>query len=345
STPATLSLGAVDEVDQTWVNGVAVGAGAGGQRRYALAPGTLRAGENQIVTAIINTYKLGGLVGPAELQRIEFKDGGVVSLKTPWRYRIAASAQENGFPPRAPWEALAGISVIYNGMIAPIGVYALKGAVWYQGESDTGEPDSYRTKLSALMNDWRRRFGADLPFLIVQLPGYGAAPTEPEDSWAARLRDSQRAAASADDNAALVVTIDIGDPYDVHPANKQEVGRRLASAARRLVYGDNVDAVGPTATRALRKGDEVAISFNDVEGDLVAHGALRPIGFELCGAEEGTCRYVDASIKANQVLLAIPRKFAPVRVRYCWAESPVCTLSDESELPAGPFELPVEIAN
>lgn len=341
--PAVLTLGGVDEVDQTWVNGVGVGATSDGERRYPIAPGVLHAGDNDIVVAVMNTYKAGGLVGPAERQALVFGDGQKIALDGTWRYKVAASEDEAGFPPRAPWDVLGGLGVIYNGMIAPLGDFALKGAIWYQGESDTPVPDNYWMGLTALMKDWRRQFGEDLPFLIVQLAGYGSPPTAPEESGSAEVREAQRAAAAGDPYAELVVTIDIGDSYDVHPANKQELGRRLARAARHLVYGEDIVPTGPTAVSARREGKKVVIGFKDVEGGLVAHGAAYPIGFELCGAGPGSCRYAAAAVDGGEVKLDAGKP-PPVRVRYCWAESPICTLFDATGLPVGPFELPIETA-
>ncbi|HKD23054.1 MAG TPA: sialate O-acetylesterase, partial [Rhizomicrobium sp.] len=242
-------------------------------------------------------------------------------------------------PPRAPWESLAGLGMAYNAMIAPLGPYGVRGAVWYQGESDTGEPDAYRKQLAGLMADWRGQFARDLPFFVVQLPDYGMPPLKPADSGWAKLREAQREAVAADKNAALVVTIDIGDRYDVHPANKQEVGRRLALAARKLVFGENVVASGPVAIHAVREGRRIAVHFDDVEKGLVTYSSAEPIGFELCGK---TCSYASAEIAHGEIQLAIPARTTPAWVRYCWADSPICTLFDGAGLPAAPFDLPIE---
>ena len=334
---ATLSLGTIDEIDMTWVNGKVVGgtSGAGARRSYTLPPGTLRAGANVIVVNALDTYATGGIYGPAQDRTLRLESGVTHALRN-WRFRIAPGV---GSPPRMPWEATGGLTVIHNGMIAPIGPFNLRGVVWYQGESNTGDPEAYLRLLAGLMSDWRSKFGADLPFLIVQLAGYGAPATAPLNSGTARLREAQRQAVLNDRHAGLAVTIDIGDRYDIHPANKQELGRRLARAARRVVYAEAISPSGPVAGSAKQEGADVVVSFNDVDGQLVAYSAAAPTGFELCGAEQSTCRFVSARLVANEVHLTVPPGTTPTRVRYCWADSPVCNLYDRSGLPAGPFEI------
>jgi sialate O-acetylesterase len=340
---ARLSLGGVDEIDQTWVNGISVGGGAAGDRTYEITPGILRAGDNTITVNVLNTYKLGGLTGPASQQSLRLKDGTAIPLG-PWLYKQDV-AMNVARPPRAPWEPIAGLSMAYNAMIAPIGPYGFRGAVWYQGEANTNgaDPARYGELLRGLMADWRGTYGADLPFLIVQLAAFGAAPTGPGESGWAEVRQAQAEVVAADAHADLAVTVDIGDRYDVHPANKQELGRRLARAARHVVYGENTIPTGPTATAAWPERGSVVVSFKDIgEGGLVAHGYDGPIGFEVCGAERGSCRYAPSRIVGGNVVLVVTRKGRPTRVRYCWANSPVCTLFDKTGLPAGPFELAIE---
>ena len=215
---AALSIGQVDEISAAWVNGIFAGDGSSENQTYKLPPGAMHAGSNVVAVNILNTYKKGGLIGPASIQGVLLDDGTKVPLSGVWHYNLVPQSVEE--PPRAPWEPLGGLSIAYNGLISPIEPYGLRGAVWYQGESDTGEPEAYRTLLPGLMRDWRQRFETDLPFLIVQLPNYGMPPTKPVDSGWAKLREAQRASVAADKNAALVVTTDLGEDYDVHPAQQ-----------------------------------------------------------------------------------------------------------------------------
>jgi sialate O-acetylesterase len=328
----SLSIGQVDEFGAAWMNGVFVGDGSSTPQVYRLPSGTVHAGSNVIAVNILNTYKKGGLLGPVS---VVLDNGTKLPLAGPWQYSLVPQSVPE--PPRAPWEPLGGLSIAYNGMIAPIEPYAFRGVLWYQGESDTGEPQAYRKLLPGLMQDWRERFKTDLPFLVVQLPNYGMPPVKPMNSGWAELRESQRASVAADKNAALVVTTDLGEDYDIHPPNKQEVGRRLALAARRLVYGEKIVASGPLALSAERNGSRVVIRFDDVERGLVAHGSDAPIGFELC--DRKSCRYATVAISGDRVSLRA--KTAPTHVRYCWADAPICTLFDGAGLPASPFDLPV----
>jgi len=335
---AVLALGPADEVDMTWVNGRAVGStyGAGPGREYTLPAGLLHEGTNVVVVNVLDTYRDGGLGGPASLHALHFADGSRAPLDGQWTWRMVPP--EVGTPPRAPWQTAAGLSTLYNGMIAPLGRYGLRGALWYQGESNTFEADRYADLLRALRTDWRSQFGADLPMLFVQLPNYGTPATKPGESDWASMRAAQRQVASEDPRSGMVVAIDLGDRYDIHPSNKQELGRRLARAARHLVYGEKTPAAGPVPLSASRNGDAVVVEFGDVTDGLVAYGADGPIGFELCGPDTGSCRYAGAEIWNHRVTLRSPAAHEATRIRYCWADSPVCTLFDGAGLPAGPFE-------
>ena len=291
--PATLSLGAIDEVDQTWVNGRVIRNtfGWGTRRTYRLPAGALRAGDNVVVVNVLSTWDAGGMTGPPDALALTFDDGTAVPLAGEWRYRAVPLSA--GRPPRAPWETIAGLTTLYNGMIAPMGPYGIRGAVWYQGETNADDPAGYEKLLGGLMASWRSQFGADLPFLVVQLPNFGAVPTAPVESNWADIRESQRRAVAADGRAGLAVTIDIGERDDIHPGNKQDVGRRLARAARHVIYGEAIAPSGPVPLSARREPAAVVVTFGDVERNLVSYSSSQAIGFELCGAGPGTCRFVE----------------------------------------------------
>lgn len=333
---ATLSLGVVDDLDQTWVNGVGVGSMFSWSegRDYRIAPAILRAGENEILVNLGDSWGPGGFQGPAERLKLTLADGSAKPLGTGWEYSVVPAAVGN--PPRAPWDTHAGLGTMYNGMIAPLGPLSLKGVAWYQGESDVGVP-GYDKRLAALMASWRRQFrDPQLPFLVVALAGFGKPVSQPVDSGWAALIDAQRRAAAADRRAALVVATDLGEQKDIHPPNKQEVGRRLALAARALAYGDGEAALSPLPLAAGREGDAVRVTLSR---GLRAIGGARPIGFELCAATQETCRWAEARVEGNAVVLAGDGKPA-TRVRYGWSDFPILTLYAE-DLPAPPFELPI----
>ena len=335
----TLWLGNVDEVDETWGNGRGVGSSyGGGDRHYTLPSGLLHAGDNVIVVNALNTYAGGGIIGPASTRALHFADGSSVPLDDAgWQYRKVPLAA--GTPPLAPWLSASGKTTLYNGMIAPLGHYGIRGALWYQGESNTGEAGNYRKLLEALRNEFRARFGADMPLLIVQLANYGAVPTHPVVSGTAELREAQRLVAQEDSHSGLAIAIDIGEHSDIHPANKQELGRRLARAARHVVYGEALASSGPTPLSVRREGEAVVVTFGDVSGKLLAYGADDLLGFELCGAQADSCRYAHAEIRNDHEVILHASVPAATRVRYAWADSPLVNLYDESSLPAGPFRL------
>jgi len=335
----TLGIGIADEIDTTWVNGQLIGSTSGGDpREYPLPTGLLHEGRNLVTVAVLDTYRDGGLIGPPQSQAVTLADGTRVPL-TGWQYRATPARFDS--PPRAPWQSSSGLSTLYNGMISPLGDFGLRGALWYQGESNTLEPELYGRLLRIYRQDLRRQFGKKLPLLVVQLAGFGAPSTQPVESGWAALRDQQRKVVAEDAASGLAVAVDIGERTDIHPANKQELGRRLARAARHVVYGEALSTSGPAITAARREGGAVTLQFAGVEQGLVAYSAANPIGFELCGAAAGSCRFADARIDGTRVKLDVPAGIDATRVRYCWADSPVCTLYDGNGLPAGPFEIDI----
>ena len=341
---ATLLLGPPDDMDMTWVNGAGVGTNTawGVPRQYKLAPDTLKAGRNRIVVAVYDSWGGGGLSGSAEQRGIRFADGSVAPLPEAkdWQYLVAMPSSA-GEPPRAPWDGITGLAGIYNGMIAPVGPYGLRGIAWYQGESDTGNTAPYADKLAGMMAGWRAQFeNPELPFLIAQLAGWGPRNTVPVESGTAEIRDAQRRAALNDIRAAIAVTVDLGDVTDIHPANKQDVGHRLARAAQTLAYGARRSHSGAEPIVATREGDTIKIGFVSTEKQLMAFSGA-PTGFELCGAERGSCWFVPATLGGEHLRLPLGGRTA-TRVRYCWGDSPVCNLTDASGLPVTPFELAIQ---
>jgi sialate O-acetylesterase len=339
---ATLNLGAIDEVDETWVNGrpIANSFGYATARSYAVPSGSLHVGENSVVVNVLSTYGAAGMYGPPQDMALSFTDGSAVELGGQWRYQLVAESL--GLPPRAPWESVGGLSSIHNAMIAPLLPYGIKGVLWYQGESNAGDAAQYQALLTALMHDWRREFDAELPFLIVELPNFGNPSMAPAASDWANLREAQRRAVLSDAHAALAVTIDVGDARELHPPNKQAVGQRLARAARHVLYGETLSASGPVPRSAVHSGDRVEVRFDGIDGGLVTYSASRAIGFELCGAEQSSCRFVDSQVLPDRVSLDASATQAAARVRFCWGDAPLCNLYDRSGLPAGPFEIAIQ---
>jgi sialate O-acetylesterase len=337
---AAIRLGPINDVDLVWINGKAVGSGYGDvAREYPLRPGVLKAGENTVVVNVYNMWGNGG-VGRSGHQLV--LTGGETIPLTDWEYQ-EAPANVHWTMPRAPWEPIAGINILYNGMISPLGKYGVRGVAWYQGEANGSLEDAqrYEAQLKMLMTDWRRHFDAPLSFFVVQLANWNHLATAPIDSGWARLRDAQRRAVATDGNAGLAVTIDIGNRDDIHPTNKQDVGKRLARAVRRVVYREKIPP-GAWPKTARLEGAVIKVALADANGALRVIGSKDPSGFELCGETQASCRFVRASLADNVVTLEDHDAAAATRVRFCWADAPLCNLFDEEMLPVGPFEVAIK---
>jgi sialate O-acetylesterase len=226
-------------------------------------------------------------------------------------------------------------SSVYNGMVAPVAPYGIRGVIWYQGEGNRGRPQQYRKLFPALIEDWRRLWGqGDFPFLFVQLPGYGRIPAEPMESKTSELREAQ-AGALALPHTGMAVAIDLGNPADAHPTNKKEVGHRLALVAEQQVYGKDVVASGPRFTGMKVEGASVRLAF-DAHGTLATADGGPPRGFAIAGGD-GKFVWADARIEANDVVVSSAAVDKPVAVRYGWGDSPICNLVSGAGLPAAPF--------
>lgn len=335
---AILSMSAIDDLDETFVNGIAVGGenAYNDPRAYAVPKGVLHPGENEIVVYIRDFGGPGGFVGPADSFELNFADGTTRPLTTGWEYSMITNAAVLQ-PPVPPLAGSSGVSTIYNAMVAPLGRLPVTGVAWYQGEADVGAT-GYARRLTGFMADWRRQLAKpDLPFLIVGLAGFGKPVAAPSESgWAAVIND-QRLGVEADSRAALISAIDLGSWRDIHPSDKQEVGQRLALAAQRLAYGEG-GKIGPLPVRATRSGNVIEVTFSK---PLQALSNNRPIGFQLCGPAQGSCRFADAQVKGNRVEIVSDGQPA-TRVRYAWADYPIVNLYDSDLLPAPVFELPVQ---
>ncbi|HSJ79128.1 MAG TPA: sialate O-acetylesterase [Erythrobacter sp.] len=326
-----LAIGAIDDLDLTFVNGAPVGYtfGWGVERTYRVPAQHLKAGENTVLIAANNAWDNGGFFAGPERLHFTAADGTRIPLGADWEY---ATTPVTDVPPRAPWDANAGVGVMHNAMIAPLGPMRLAGVAWYQGESDAGQP-AYGRKLEALFAGWRRQFGPQARMLVVQLADFGERRSAPGESGWAQLRDEQRRAVAADANAALVTAIDLGEPTDIHPANKNDLGKRLALAFN----GRSL----PMPQHAVLAGGNVTVSFSGIAGALQAQGGPYPLGVELCGSAPGTCRFALASLDGSRMIIAVPEGMAPTRVRYAWADAPVVNLVDGDGMPVPGFGLDI----
>lgn len=227
-------------------------------------------------------------------------------------------------------------SGFYNGMIAPIIPFAIRGVVWYQGESNALRGYQYRKLLPALIEGWRSAWRSpDLPFLIVQLPNHGPAVSIPQQSAWAELREAQLMTARLP-HTALVVTIDLGQENNVHPPDKADVGKRLALAAEGTVYGQAIAYSGPLFESAAIKGNKIVLHFRDVFAGLRSRDGKALRSFSIAGADHKFV-WAEAQIAGNQVIVFSPAVSHPIAVRYDWADSPDGNLTNNSGIPASPF--------
>jgi sialate O-acetylesterase len=249
-----------------------------------------------------------------------------------------AKAKAEGKPaPHRSWHpdfAAWAPAALYNGMIAPLTRFAIRGVIWYQGEANGGErAPLYAHLFQTMIADWRKNWDeGDFPFLFVQIANWTTAP---DGRWP-EVRDAQRQALALR-NTGMAVTIDIGDPVDIHPKNKRDVGLRLALAARAIAYGEKVEWSGPLYREVTQEEHALRVWFDHADG-LVAKGA-ELTGFEVAGADRNYSA-ADARIEGTSVIVSNPAVQKPVSVRYGWAANPNCNLVNREGLPASPFESP-----
>ena len=344
-----LSIGACDKSDTTYFNNVEVGsmrieerADAWCQPRIYPVPAALVApGKAVIAVRVFSHMYGGGMSGPAAMMQLTPEDlpgAEPILLAGDWQYRVECNfGLVNAWPPPPP----PGPgnpntpTILFNSMIHPLIPFAIRGAIWYQGESNADRGFQYRTLFPAMITDWREQWGqGDFPFYFVQLANFMEQKAEPADSQWAELREAQLRTLGLR-NTGMAVIIDIGEALDIHPTNKQDVGKRLALNAlaqtyerRELVYA------GPLFASAAPEGAAMRVQFTLADG-LCCHGE-QLTGFAIAGADKHFV-WADAVIDGNGVLVSSPAVPVPVAVRYGWADNPACNLYNGAGLPASPF--------
>lgn len=293
----------------------------------------VKSGKNAIVIRLANGWGLPSMSGKANDMFVATSSGvRVADLSGIWKYNETLE-------PEVP-EAIKYFqypAALFNGMINPIIPYAIKGAIWYQGESNASEADAphYYELFSAMINDWRVRWKqGHFPFLFVQLANYMNKDEQPSESSWARLRDEQLETLKLP-NTGMAVTIDIGEAYNIHPKNKQDVGKRLALAAEKVAYHKDIVYSGPVYKSYEINGTEIEINFEHFGSGLKAKGGELK-GFAIAGKDKKFV-WADAQIVGGKVIVSSPKVSDPVAVRYAWGDNPDATLYNKDGLPASPF--------
>jgi sialate O-acetylesterase len=328
-----LGLGPIDDDDTTWWNGTQVGAtrGAGNLRTYRIAPELVVGTRALIAVRVIDTGGDGGLRGdPAQLYIGRRDTREKISLSGTWRRARGASLAQLPANPGDYEPNSHSPSVLFNGMIAPLLKNTFAGVLWYQGESNIAFAQEYEPLFQALIGDWRAKFQRELPFYFVQIAPFGYRG---DTVNTAQLRASQAAALSLP-HTGMVVTLDIGDPLDIHPKKKQEVGWRLASFALRDLYGRKEEICeAPRLSKASADAGVVQLEFVGVE----PVEDCGPSAFELAG-EDGKFVAALQTVRGRAVELVAEGIAVPAQLRYAWSAAPTASLRGaQSGLPVAPF--------
>jgi len=335
---ARILLGIVERMDTTFVNGRQVGASAWVEnpRAYRIPDATLKPGTNVVAIRVLKTKPDGGFKSQPEALKLVLGNQTEIPLAGDWKGKLSVDA-------RPPHPLPAGFenwpvmpAVLYNGMIAPVAPLAITGAIWYQGEANTGRAAQYRTLLPAMIADWRRSFGqGDFPFYIVSLAAYMERKDAPgEDSWA-ELRAAQDFVANTVTNSGLAAAIDVGDAGNIHPKDKKEVGERLARVALARHYGKNIPYSGPRFASVERLPGALRLTFTHADGGLVVKGGKLE-EFSICG-QDHKWHWAYATIVGDSVVVSSSEAPTPVAASYAWQSNPKATLFNGAGLPAIPF--------
>jgi sialate O-acetylesterase len=337
--PLKLILGSIDDNDITYVNGTKVGETVGyDQIRKYTVPATANNGSLlHIAVRVFDGAGDGGIYGGTEQPRLEGPNGEQLSLVGDWKCKVGYDLAKLPTKPNA-MEGPNRPTVLYNAMVKPFVDFKIKGAIWYQGESNADSKDApYQQLLPALIQDWRKQWNNEkMPFYFVQLANFKAKSLTPQPSSWARLREAQRQTLKLPYTGMAVIT-DIGDAQDIHPKNKQDVGRRLGWIATAQLYGKKIPYSGPVLAHWTTKAAEMQLSFNPMGKKLVLKGAdKRNASFTIAGADQV---FYPAEVKqvGNKLIVSAKEVPSPVAVRYGWADNPDLVLYNDAGLPASPF--------
>ncbi|WP_186756546.1 sialate O-acetylesterase [Echinicola salinicaeni] len=333
---AKLLLGTIVDSDSTYINGELVGTTAYQYppRRYKVPRGVLKPGKNILVVRVINERGRGGFVKDKPYQ-LEVGEE-IIDLKNDWSYKQGAVM------PPMPGQTFIRFKPLglYNAMIAPLQEFTAKGVLWYQGESNAGQPHKYEDQMVSLIEGWRKSWGIpDLPFLFVQLPNFMAPTDDPHSGNWPELREAQRQTLKVP-HTGMAVTIDVGEANDIHPLDKKTVGERLALQAFKVAYGEKDGPFsGPALKQVKVKGSKIILRFNEIGKGIHTKDGKQLKGFAVAGKGQ-KYQWVNAKIESKKVILDCSGIIQPNKVCYAWANNPTeANLINERGLPASPFEV------
>jgi sialate O-acetylesterase len=339
--PAKVFLGRIVDADVLYINGKQVGNTTYQypQRRYVVPDGVLKPGKNLFVVRVTNNFGKGGFVPDKPYYLVAGND--TVDLKGYWQYKVGQVfvPQGGSFVPGIALQNQP--TALYNSMIAPLVGYTVKGFVWYQGESNTGKPAEYAKLQPAMIRDWREKWEQpDAPFLYVQLPGFMEYNYLPAESQWAQFREAQLQSLSVP-NTGMAVAIDLGEWNDIHPDQKKPVGDRLALAAEKIAYGEDVVYSGPIYRSAQTEGNKIILNFSNTGSGLITNDGEELSEFAIAG-EDKKFVWAHARIEGDKLIVWSDEVPHPKYVRYAWADNPVNpNLYNKEGLPASPFQAEV----
>lgn len=337
SNPSLLQLAILIEADSTYVNGKLIGHTNNQYaiRKYNVPANTFVEGKNTITVRLVNNSLTGGFYGSI----FQLKGTNeTIDLKGIWKTKVGYAMASLTTPVNLRWKPTA----LYNSMIEPLKNYVMKGAIWYQGEGNTGKPSQYSIYLKSMIEDWRTVFNnPTMPFIYVQLPNYQAAVANPVESSWALLRESQLKTLAVP-YTGMATTIEVGDANNLHPVYKKPVGTRLALAAQRVAYGDQqVVSSGPMYESMKIVGNTIELTFNTLGSLLKFKSNGTPIGTHTNFAIAGNNKvfsWAQARIEGNKVIVWNDAISNPIAVRYAWGQNPAGEkLFNTQDLPASPF--------
>jgi sialate O-acetylesterase len=333
-----LHLGVIEKMDTAWLNGRWVGASSWVEnpRAYQIGDGILKPGKNVIAIRVVKIKTPGGFLSKPDDLSLTFADETKIPLAGGWRGALSADCRPPHPLPLTYENYPTMPAILFEGMIQPVAPFSIRGAIWYQGEANFQRAHQYRTLLPMLIGDWRKVFQqGDFPFYIVSLPKFMAHRDSPGDDAWSELREAQALTAATVKNSALAVTVDTGEADNIHPAEKQIVGERLALCALADEYGKKIPSAGPVFVSAEKIPGALKLKFKNAGGGLVVKGG-RLEEFSVAGKDR-RWHWAEARIDGDSVIVSSPDVPEPAAARYAWQANPQATLFNGAGLPAGPF--------